>query len=205
MKEEHLADVSAFLAELSRETDRGLPLVGAAVIDELLGRTLGAFFDVGKFSDRLLDDATAPIGTFSARIDLCRALGLIDDYEFREFSLIRKVRNAFAHARHGLTFDDSKIKGLCASLESDLPTGPGLESHTSRFRLQNSVACMALRLYYRPDWVEKERRVMKEWVPRDMSRWRSIQSEKPPERVPVLAFGRLAKPSSSQNAGGDAK
>lgn len=204
MKEEHLADISSFLAELSRETDRGLPLVGAAVIDEQLARTLGAFLAQGKVSERLLNGATAPLGTFSARIDLCRALGLIDDYECREISLIRKVRNEFAHAKHGLTFDDARIVGLCTSLESDLPAGPGLESADARFRFQNAVACIALRLYYRPDWVQRERRTVKEWVPRDMSRWRSIQTEKPPAGVPVLAFGKLGKPPSPSSDGGGA-
>jgi mannitol operon repressor len=204
MKEEHLVDVSSFLAELSHETDRGLPLVASALLDELLARTLGSFFDEGKHSERLLHGATSPLGTFSARIDACRALGLIDDYEFREISLIRKVRNEFAHSKHGLTFNNSKIRGLCTSLESDLPSGPGLEGHSSRFRFQNAVACMALRLYYRPDWVERERRMVKEWVPKDMSRWRSIDTEKPPEGVPVLGFGRPGGPHGRPDDGGDA-
>lgn len=190
MKSEHIADVSQFLAELSRETDRGLPIVGAALIDDLLRRTLQAFFLAGKHTDRLLDDGAAPLGAFSARIDLCRALGLIDDYEFREISIIRKIRNEFAHGRHGLSFEDSRLKGLCATLESDLPVGPGI-THDSRSRVHNALTTMVLRLYYRPEWVERERRQDKEWVPKEMSRWRSVNSEKPPEGVPVMVFGKV--------------
>jgi mannitol operon repressor len=190
MRLDHAEDLSKFVEELRRETDRGLPLVGATLVDEKLLETLNAFFVKGKAAERLLSDNNGPLGMFSSRIDACFALGLIDEFEHQEISLIRKVRNEFAHSKHGLSFQSEPIRGLCSSLQSDLPKGADYPLNDPRFRFTNAVVCMALRLYYRPDWVEKERRTSKEWVAPDATRWRSIEEEKPPAGVPVMVIGK---------------
>jgi len=179
-------DFSKFIAELQRETDRGLPLVGAALIDDRLEETLRSFFCEGRTSSKLLEEANGPLGTFSSRAQTCYALGLIDDYEYAEIELIRKVRNEFAHAKHGTSFQTERVKGLCSSLCSDLPEGSGHPTSDPRFRFVNAVVCVALRLYYRPEWVALERRQSKTWISQDAVRWRSIDDEKPPSDVPVV-------------------
>ncbi|TAL21927.1 MAG: transcriptional regulator, partial [Aquabacterium sp.] len=109
-------DLAKFVAELKRETDRGLPLVGAALIDDRLTETLRSFFCESPSASKLIDDANAPLGTFSSRTEMCFALGLVDEYEYTEIGLIRKVRNEFAHAKHGITFSSPRVQGLCSSL-----------------------------------------------------------------------------------------
>ena len=52
---------------------------------------------------------------------------------------------------------------------------------------------LTLRLYYRPEWVEKERREPKTWVAAEDCRWRSVEEEKPPGGVPVIAMVKGAK------------
>jgi mannitol operon repressor len=54
-------DLAKFVEELKRETDRGLPLVGAALIDDRLQETLRSFFCEGRTSSKLLDSANAPL------------------------------------------------------------------------------------------------------------------------------------------------
>lgn len=180
MRLEHAEDLAAFLSELQQETDRGLPLVGAALVDEKLLRTLEAFFvKSGKCADRLLTSGNAPLSSFSARTDACHALGLIDEFEYSEISLIRKIRNEFAHSKHGTSFESEKISGLCTSLKSPLPEGGPYDTNSARFRLINAIVCVVLRLYYRPEWVEKERREPKKWVPD--SRWYDTNNDPPPE------------------------
>ncbi|WP_416549244.1 hypothetical protein [Phaeobacter sp. JH18-5] len=183
---------------MQKETDRGLPLVAAALIDDLLLRTLSSFFVENGSSDKLLKGASAPVGTLSARVNLCHALGLIDDYEKSEIELIRKIRNRFAHARHGLTFADKSMQGLCASFTSPLPEGIDYPVHTSRFRLVNATVCIVLRLYHRADWVELERREAKVWVEPDFTRWRSTESE-PPEQGQVV-LGVAPKKSGKKDS-----
>ncbi|MFT6835310.1 MAG: mannitol operon repressor [Francisellaceae bacterium] len=178
---EHVDDLASFIQELQAETDRGLPLVGAALIDEKLHKTLELFFIEGKSTKRLLNDPNAPLGAFSAKIEACYSLGLIDKFEYQEIGLIRKIRNEFAHARHGLSFENDKIKGLCASLQSALPDDTSKEKLTTRFRLINAIVCIVLRLFYRPEWVEKEKREPKNWVPD--SRWYNTDDKAPPKGV----------------------
>ena len=48
MRLDHAEDLAKFVEELKRETDRGLPLVGAALIDEKLLETMQSFFVEGK-------------------------------------------------------------------------------------------------------------------------------------------------------------
>lgn len=181
-------DLAKFVAELRRETDRGLPLVGAALLDDRLTETLRAFFCEVPSAERLLDDANSPLGTFSARADACHALGLIDDFEYAEIGLVRKVRNEFAHAKHGLSFMNPRVQGLCASLTSDLPEGSGYPLQDPRFRLMNAIVCLALRLYHRPDWVALERRKPKAWIDPTATRWRSVKDGTPPPGIPVMVM-----------------
>ena len=190
MKPADVQDFSSFVSELHRESDRGLALVGGALIDDRLLETLRAFFCEGVASKRLLEDGAAPLGTFSSRSDACFALGLIDAFEHREIALIRKVRNEFAHAKHGMSFKTAKVAGFCSTLASDLPLGSDYPINEPRFRFTNAVVVMASRLYYRPAWVEKERRQGKSWVdPKDV-RWRSIDEEMPPSGLPVIGMAK---------------
>lgn len=185
-------DLAAFVKELQSESDRGLALVGAALIDEKLKETLRTFFVEGKAAGKLLDQGNAPLGSMSTRTDACHALGLIDDYEQSEIDLIRKVRNEFAHAIHGLSFKDNRVAGLCSSLTSDLPTDGQFPLTEPRFRYTNAVVCVVLRLYHRPDWVALERRKAKTWVDSDATKWRSFASDPPPAGIsPVLAMGHF--------------
>jgi hypothetical protein len=188
MRVKDTQDFARFSSELQRETDRGLALVGAALLDDKLAETLRSFFCEGKAAEALLKEGDAPVGTLSSRIELCFALGLIDEFEYQEIHLIRKIRNAFAHSKHGTTFQTERIKSLCSNLKSHLPEGSGYPTKDPRFRLTNSVIAMVLRLYYRPEWVAKERRTLKTWVPEDFTRWRSIDVEKPPDGTPVVAM-----------------
>lgn len=187
MRLDHAEDLAKFVEELKAETDRGLPLVGTALIDEKLKETLEAFFIEGKSSNKLINEGNAPLGTFSSRLEACNALGLIDQYEYSEINLLRKVRNEFAHAKHGISFQSDRIKGFCSTLTSSLPEGENYPLSDPRFRFMNAVVCIVLRLYYRPDWVMKEKRQVKDWGKND-GKWIPIDEQKPPEGVPIIAM-----------------
>jgi mannitol operon repressor len=189
-------DLAKFVEELKRESDRGLALVAAALIDDKLGETLRSFFCKGPSAAKLLDDSNAALGTFSSRSEACFALGLIDDYEYSEIALIRKVRNEFAHAKHGTSFQTARVQGLCSSLKSNLPEGAGYPTSDPRFRFTNAAVAIVLRLYHRPEWVALEGRQPKSWVPLSTSEWRLFEKEKPPPGVPVMVIG-TSKPSGT--------
>jgi len=88
---------NAFLDEFNRESDRAAVILGAARLDENLRQILTAFLlPVTSTGDDLLD-VDRPLGTFSARVAMCHRLGLISADLARALTLIRKIRNSFAH------------------------------------------------------------------------------------------------------------
>ncbi|MBK8071641.1 MAG: transcriptional regulator [Ramlibacter sp.] len=186
-------DLAKFVEELKRETDRGLPLVAAALIDDRLAETLRSFFCKVPSASKLLDEGNSPLGSFSSRTEACYALGLIDEFEYNEIGLIRKVRNEFAHEKHGTSFASPRIQGLCSTLRSDLPKEAGYPLQDPRFRFTNAVVVLALRLYHRPDWVALECRSPKTWVDVNATKWRSVEDGLPPPGMPVMV---MAKPKS---------
>jgi len=50
-----------------------------------------------------------PLGTFSAKIDLARALSLIDAQTRRDLRVIKDVRNVFAHAENPVRFISAEV------------------------------------------------------------------------------------------------
>lgn len=163
MRDQDVELLSAFLKEFQDETDRGAALVGAAMIDQKLVDTLRSFMVKDKITGDLIEGGTAPLGTFSARIKACYALGLIDEHERYECDLIRKVRNEFAHSIHGLAFSDAKISAFCDRLRSDLPGGREAFQSNPRGVFINAVVLTMLRLFYRSEWVVSEKRAIKKW------------------------------------------
>src|SRR4051812_31186366 len=105
-----------------------------------LAETLMQFFCDELIGKKLLHVTNSPMGNFSSRIDSCAALGLIDDFEYAECHLIRKIRNAFAHSLHGLRFNDPLVSKLCVKLKSDFPSG--IQSPSARSLFTNAVICI---------------------------------------------------------------
>jgi|ERR1035438_1272613 DNA-binding MltR family transcriptional regulator len=112
----HLDEVLTFRASLSEETDRGCALMAAAYLDDQLKQLLRyVMVDDQVVVDELLR-AAGPFGTFSTRIDVCFALGLLPPMARRDLHLIRKIRNDFGHTAKPLTFDEAAISARCKEL-----------------------------------------------------------------------------------------
>lgn len=145
----HLIGVFDFGDTLKPETDRGCALVSTAYLDSRLENLLRDFFvPNSQVSDELLGQAK-PIGTFSSRIDLSYALGLIGHQERRDLHLIRKIRNEFGHGHIPMDFDSPSIASRCRELrskklESDLPM---------RMRFVSAVQTILAAIGDREQWV----------------------------------------------------
>lgn len=90
-----ITELSEFLHEFNKESDRGAVLNAAAVLDDWLAKVLQSFLADNKSSKELLEGFNAPLGTFSAKAAAAHALGLIQDNEYKEITIIRKIRNEF--------------------------------------------------------------------------------------------------------------
>lgn len=168
MRDEDIADFAQFLREFQAETDRGAALVAGALIDLRLKETLAGFMiNCREATDLLSGERGGPLGTFSARINACFALGLLTAHERTECHLIRKIRNEFAHRAHGTTFADEKISSLSHSLRSDLPGGTEAFRGNPRSKFINAAILIALALRYRGEWAALEKRTV--WKHPDVS------------------------------------
>ncbi len=98
-----------YLKASNPETDRGRVLVAAAQVDEMLAEILRAFLLRDPATDALFSGPNAALSSFFNKANICRALGLIDSEEFEEISLIRKIRNDFAHSI-SISMNDDKIR-----------------------------------------------------------------------------------------------
>jgi hypothetical protein len=79
------------------ESPRGMTVLIAAEMDLVLRRLLWAYLATGKSTLALFEGSSPPLGSFSAKINLARALDLITDDELRALHIIRDIRNRFAH------------------------------------------------------------------------------------------------------------
>jgi mannitol operon repressor len=144
-----------FLDEFTKESDRGEALVAASLLDERLKAILKAFFVESKISTELLDSFNAPLGSFSSRIAIAYALGLISKNEFTEITLIRKIRNEFSHKWKDVTFDSSPIREFC----NKLPSSFGVkENNTPQARFYIAIFILLADLSSREQLVSEERR-----------------------------------------------
>lgn len=126
--DQYFNDFDQFLAEnpehrksyelfqhIADESPRGMVLIIAAELDRMLLVAIKELLHEGAGLKELDRDNQGPISTFSARINLAQALGIIGVTEHRDLHLIRKVRNDFAHSVSA-TLDDQSIRGRISEL-----------------------------------------------------------------------------------------
>lgn len=109
-------DLNSFSVGLGNETDRACGVLGASMLDV----RLEALFlrRLHAFQDELLGFG-GPLGTFSGRIKIARALHWISDDVRKDLDTVRDIRNKFAHSPdHRLSFSDQSIAATCRNLRS---------------------------------------------------------------------------------------
>ena len=106
----HLFDV------INNEKDLPVIVVSTSFIDACLGSILSKKFINSSVSEKILDPRGGAIGNYSARADLCYALGLIQKNLYKDLTKISEIRNEIAHYHLTLSFDSESITKLCSEL-----------------------------------------------------------------------------------------
>ena len=107
----HQWTVDFLYKEFDKESDRAAVILVASLIDECLAALLKMYLvPIAQSKDSLFDSATAPLSTFSAKIDLSHRVGLLSANLCRDIHLIRKIRNSFAHDIYGCTFQNGSVR-----------------------------------------------------------------------------------------------
>ncbi|WP_109479669.1 MltR family transcriptional regulator [Paraburkholderia sp. C35] len=113
-------DFLSFATTLKTESDRACALMAAAWLDDQLGLLLRENFLEDKKATELLFDATGPLSTFSGRIALARALGLIPKAVLNDLLTLKRIRNDFAHTAAPIDFSIEPIASRCHNLQCQI-------------------------------------------------------------------------------------
>ncbi|MCA1777791.1 MAG: hypothetical protein LC676_19950 [Loktanella sp.] len=106
-------------SDLEHESERGAILLTGAALDDALKDLLKIRLIQSKSTEELFT-GTAPLATFSARIDLSFSAGVISKSEHILLHKLRKIRNECAHVKT-IRFHEAPLKDKCLALE--LPYG----------------------------------------------------------------------------------
>ena len=105
-REETDDDVTAMIADYANESDRGAIILGATQLDDTLEMAiLGKMPALQKdeIGRKKMFEVDGPLSTFSSRIEMAYALGLVDEKIRVNMHLLREIRNACAHAKKPLS------------------------------------------------------------------------------------------------------
>ena len=160
--EPEMEKLGQFMSEFNKESDRGAALVAASMIDERLEEIIQNFLADTAVSKDLLIGFNAPLGTFSARAASAYSLGLIQENEYKEITLIRKIRNEFGHGWEKVSFESGRVADFCRELPWLGPAEYEADA-TFRSRFNFAVAILLTDLLWRVRLVKKEQRIIKVW------------------------------------------
>lgn len=126
---ETLGNYRDVLEAYEQESDRSAAILAASFLEEVLEETIRSFLIEDKSVDNLFK-GYSPLSTFSSKIDISYALGLITKEMKQDLDVVRKVRNHFAHNWKDASFDNSPVSDFCRNLKitsrtfySRLPNG----------------------------------------------------------------------------------
>ncbi len=93
-------------------------LVLSTAVEQALEIAICTHFAVSNDAAQPLfnDQSDGPLSTFAAKTRMAYALGVFDAAVRDELSLIRYIRNAFAHTKEVLTFESTLIVDACNEL-----------------------------------------------------------------------------------------
>jgi DNA-binding MltR family transcriptional regulator len=108
----------AAIESLDAESDRGAAVLAGSLVENALGQYLERYCaaKAGIKVVSKLFGPTGPIATFSQRILVATAFGLIERNDQEQLDLIREVRNHFAHDPLSTSFLDAEIQAKTCKL-----------------------------------------------------------------------------------------
>jgi hypothetical protein len=153
---------------LDKESPRGMVLTLTGFLEATLKKLLIAFLREGSSENDLFEN-NGPLSTFSARIRLSQALGLISDKEASSLHTIRNLRNDFAH-EPGAAFDVPSIRDRASNLG---------EGESPRLRFQFAAVTLIIGIGRRIEHFTKNRRVTMD--ARLEATWEAMPEGPPPD------------------------
>jgi DNA-binding MltR family transcriptional regulator len=136
-------EIQAAVEDFGTQTDRGLAIVAVSLLEQMLEIVLTQrMMPLSKKRYAAIFGTMAPLSSFSAKIEMALALGVISENFYYQLHALREVRNRFAHRIEALTFDHPEIQKAMHVAHSRLPVR--MSDPKSDFLLRFSVAGLML-------------------------------------------------------------
>lgn len=104
--------------EIREASPRAAAILAATYVESLIRFAIESRFVALTDDERKpLHSASGPLSSFSQAVELGFALGLYGQVIHRDLTIIRIIRNAFAHTMKPLTFDTPDIANAIADLQ----------------------------------------------------------------------------------------
>ena len=111
---EEAEDLRDYLIE--QETRTFCILVVSFMEDVLRRRFIHSWHIDGRATEDAYFGSNGPLSTFSQRLIVAKGLGWLSDEQFKHASVLRKIRNEFAHNHRVRSFAHEPLLGLAESL-----------------------------------------------------------------------------------------
>jgi DNA-binding MltR family transcriptional regulator len=109
-------EIHKAIQRLETESDRSVGIVAAAILEGHITSAIKRRWHDHPVTIQRMLQIDGPLGNFGPKIDLVFLMGLISPEAHHDLTLIKKVRNKFAHYFDVEGFDTPVIKGWCFDL-----------------------------------------------------------------------------------------
>jgi mannitol repressor len=122
-------------ADGDHNSDRSIAIIGAALVEHFLGDALYEHMRKLTKAERIrLFEEQGPLGTFDAKIQIAYAFKLLDERARDDFMLVKRIRNAFAHASNVIDFKTPQVAALCDRFHCIQYVPDHLDSSAKRYK-----------------------------------------------------------------------
>lgn len=138
-----ITDWDEILEEVHQTSDRTAAIVLASWVERSLEQSIVKMLP--RHDDELVSkllERDGALGSFYAKIHLGFALGLYDESVVENLDIIRKVRNAFAHAAIAIHFETQEIIDQVTKLHVTVRATPRELMLFSEYRRMFTLACL---------------------------------------------------------------
>jgi hypothetical protein len=109
------------MARGTSEDDRTLAIVATAFLDSVLTQAIIVrlpVWDDKVWKTLLSPDTNTPLGTYTSKVHMARALHIVEGIAYEDLLLVGKIRNKFAHIVGVTSFDNEAVTKYLRRLKS---------------------------------------------------------------------------------------
>ena len=121
---------TVLLKTLSESNDQTAVIISSSLLEGALqDAILRKFRDLDDNERKEIFETDSVLSTFSAKIKIAYALNICGPSTRDDLDCIRAIRNAFAHGRMHLSFDNPEVSNVCVRIK--LPENLGLPDNVT--------------------------------------------------------------------------